>query len=472
MKHSKFSTIVAATVVILIGTQSFTQCRGDDSGTYMGVTFIADPGSPTSFPLGGDYTGTTTINTGRIILGSALDITRSEPLIIGPGTLTTNAIQAGTSSGSTLDVSGTGSLEKVGAGTLIFNGNNTYTGAATISCGGTLDLNNIPIYTKPIDVQGAGVGNNGAIVNNNTAVALANTQYDVSNVTLSDNTTIGGTSTTGTTNSGLPGNQFVGRWSLRAQSGSTATLNTNGHAYTLTKVGNNQIMLVGAPLDSALGRVCINQGVLSLEGTTTLSNPAGATIVNGDTLQLNSAILNASSGTLNIGNAIVYNSLPSNVMISGAVTLNYDGLTDVQTGALQLNNSVTLSGTTLAANVGILTKTGAGTVTLSGGVINVDTININSDSLVSNIVGSGTTTLINRYYALTGSPLTVGNLATDTGTDITIAALSGSPAPSALQTSGDTTEPVPEPSVMVLLSVAVLAFLRFGLRPNNSTVRP
>ena len=54
------------------------------------------------------------------------------------------------------------------------------------------------LYAKPITVQGAGVGGNGAIVNNNTASAPAGTQYDVSNVTLSGDTTIGGTSTTGT----------------------------------------------------------------------------------------------------------------------------------------------------------------------------------------------------------------------------------------------------------------------------------
>ena len=40
-------------------------------------------------------------------------------------------------------------------------------------------------------------------------------------------------------------------------------------------------MLVNATVNSALGNVYVNKGVLSLEGTTTLGNPASTVTVNG-----------------------------------------------------------------------------------------------------------------------------------------------------------------------------------------------
>ncbi len=134
-----------------------------------------------------------------------------------------------------------------------------------------LDLNTQQLYAKPITVQGSGIGGYGAIVNNNTTTNPGATQYDVSNLTLADNTTIGGASTTSTLNAGLPGGQYAGRWSMRAQTGSP-TLSTSGNNYSLTKTGNNQIMLVNVPADTALGDIKVNEGVLSLQGTTTLGD--------------------------------------------------------------------------------------------------------------------------------------------------------------------------------------------------------
>ena len=176
-----------------------------------------------------DYTGTTYLNAGKIILGNATALgSASAPLVIASGA--------------------------------------------------TLDLNMLQLYAKPITVQGSGVGGNGAIVNNSTGTP-AGTQYDVSNLTLSGDTTIGGISPTAS-NPGLPNNQYIGRWALRAQTGSSI-LSTGGNAYNLTKTGNNQIMLVNANTDSALANVTVNEGVLSLEGTTTLGNPSNTITVNG-----------------------------------------------------------------------------------------------------------------------------------------------------------------------------------------------
>jgi fibronectin-binding autotransporter adhesin len=490
MKNTKFAFSIAASIVMLIGMQSFIECRGDDSGTFTGGTFIVDPNSPTCLPLGDSYSGTTTLNAGAIInsnvSASESGTTRSSMSLTGTGTLTNNAYQLSPYCGATLDESGCSCLVKSSTGNLVLNGNNAYNGvtalsggtlqmgsstalgqassgncylgATTICSGVTLDINNMALQTESIVVQGTGVGGNGAIVNN-SAILPADLQYNSSNLTLTGNLTF-----SGTTNVNFLGNQYVGRWSLRPQT-ETVTLSASGNASSLTRVSNNQIMLVGTPLDSATSSVSVNQGVLSLEGTTS---------INSGTLQLNSSILNASSGTVNIGNAVLYGSLTPNVTFaSGAGALIYDGSGDIQAGTLQLSNStVTLSGATLVTGTGLLNKTGAGTLVLSGSDTYAGTV-VSIGSLASNITGLGTTTLINRSNTLTGNTLTVGNLTLGSGSVLTITALPDSPAPgSALQTPGDTTEPVPEPSAMVLLSIAVLAFIRFGLVPKKSTVRP
>ncbi|MGD0384443.1 MAG: autotransporter-associated beta strand repeat-containing protein, partial [Thermoguttaceae bacterium] len=109
------------------------------------------------------------------------------------------------------------------------------------------------------------------------------------------------------------------------------------------------------------GLVKVGAGTITLSGYNTYT---GSTTINGGTLQID----NASLGTVQIGNAGIYGSLPSNVTIlNGTGTLNNNGLIDIQAGTLQLDNSGTISGITLAADgYGGLTKSGAGTLTLSG----------------------------------------------------------------------------------------------------------
>jgi fibronectin-binding autotransporter adhesin len=424
------------------------------------------------------------------------------PTTVMPGTITVssghNYIFAGTgniSGGTSLTKSGTGSLTintsndysgptTINQGTIILGAANALgnaTGAITINgtTGGTLDLNVQQLYAKPIIVQGAGVGGHGAIVNNNTTLVPAGTQYDVSNVTLSGNTTIGGTSTLGATNSGLPGNQYVGRWSLRAQSGVTAVLSTSGNAYTLTKVGNNQIMLVNVTADTALGNVYVNEGVLGLEGTTALGTSSTITVngtalgqpAGGSILQLRNLTVPVSQNIALQNNGQIYallNSATTDNVVTGAVTIastggqfNAGGVRDDYSA--NPNATMTVSGNILGT--GSLACPGPGTVIITSPTVsfsgnttvNSGTLQINSPvgaSVVLHAVSGGGKLGIGDgtiATSVTADSVNMNTVTIGAGATLTIAAIPGGPL-----AGFGSIAPVPEPSTWAMLMLAAM----------------
>ena len=357
-------------------------------------------------------------------------------------------------------ISGTTGLTKSGTGTLTINNANNYTGvtnlnagkiilgnanalgnaasALNIASGATLDLNKQQLATKPITVQGAGVDTNldgigdGAIVNNDNITAPAGTQYDVSNVTLSGNTTIGGISKTGITNPGLPGDQYIGRWSLRASTGSPS-LSTGGNSYNLTKTGNNQIMLVNANVDVKLADVFVNMGVLGLEGTSTLGDPtktvtvdgiAGGVTGGGAMLQLNNLTAALTKNVSLQNNGVLYALNTTNATdntVSGAVAIgdsggifNAGGLRDDY--AANPLATLTVSGLISGSGSAVLTKAGPGTITVSNAANTFSgTTNVNDGTLVLSGKLGNVTMAINPLSGvstatLTGTGTVGGNL--------------------------------------------------------------
>ncbi len=258
-------------------------------------------------------------------------------------------------------ISGTGSVEKKGAGVVTLSGSNSYggqttvsagtlkagsgtalgatTGGTTIANGATLDVNSQNLGAEIITVQGGGVGGNGAIISTGAAAQ----QNALQRVTLAGDTTFGGS----------------GRWDIR---GTGAYLLGN---YSLTKTGSNTIFIVDVGA-TGLANIAINQGALGFQGTTTMGDAAKTvTVASGATL-----------GFYNTGSNILYKNLilqggmmgtpltvatnPGTSNFGGPVTLDGGGTINVYDGG-----TVIVSGS--IGGTGMLTKTGtAGTVVLTG----------------------------------------------------------------------------------------------------------
>jgi fibronectin-binding autotransporter adhesin len=215
----------------------------------------------------------------------------------------------------------------------------TADGSTTISSGATLDVNDIQLNTEPVIVGGAGVGSAGAIINS----AAAGQLNAMGNVTLTGDTTFGGT----------------GRWDIR---GGLASLSTGGNAYNLTKVGNNQISIVGVTVDSALANINVNAGIFAAEtGTTSLGNPASTlTVASGATFQLfgNTVTLDKVFVLNGNGQTNTINSGSGSPVVQGATTISGNTIFNVGGTSLTWNGAIGGSGT--------LRKTGGSILTLGG----------------------------------------------------------------------------------------------------------
>ncbi len=212
--------------------------------------------------------------------------------------------------------------------------------------GGTLDVNGFGIGSIAVQVQGSGVGGAGAIINSGAQQTSA-----MSNVTLTADTTFGGT----------------GRWDLR---GSGNTLSTGGSAFNLTKTGTNQISFVGTGVDPALANITINQGILAFQtSVSSMGNPADAvTVASGAILGFynTSAVMNKNC-TLNGGTMWAQSGTTGQNVFSGPITLGSGGgILDAGSalagGSANAGAVLTIGGA--IGGSGALTKNGPGTVTL------------------------------------------------------------------------------------------------------------
>ena len=240
-------------------------------------------------------TGTSTIALAQEVIPGGITVSNTAVnyTINGPGSIggITGITKNGTgtltiSSGNTFNgpvVVMAGIPESLGNNNALGAGNGT-----TITNGATLDLNGKSLTSEPVFIAGAGISGNGVVINSGAE------QIDgLQNVTLLDDVTFGGT----------------GRWDIRGG----ATLSSQGLPRKITKIGSNQIGLVGVQVDPALGDINVQSGTLSVETSTSgLGNPTNTlSVASGATLQFYEPV----------------NCFVKNVVFNGGSTLlNYTGL--------------------------------------------------------------------------------------------------------------------------------------------------
>ncbi|MBW8865105.1 MAG: autotransporter-associated beta strand repeat-containing protein, partial [Verrucomicrobia bacterium] len=359
------------------------------SGKISGLTGLTKNGNGT-LTIGNsgnnDFSGDIALNAGTLIISNTSTIGN---LLTGSGALTKNG-------NGTLTVSGDGSgftgPVTVNGGTLsVLNTLSLATASGiTVASGAALDIgnNNVGLGHELITVSGSGVGGSGAIVNSsgygvgNGSVAVT-TSFQ--NLAMAGDTTIGG----------------PGRLDFRATtptSDSDATLSTSGHGYKLTKVSVSTLQMSGVQIDSALGDIEVQGGILAFQGIMpSFGNPANnLTIFGGATVQFN-AISTDINKSLALQDGAIFNNTGGNNIYDGPVTLQGNCIFNIGNGTATTFTNV------IGGTGGSLTKiTGNGSMTLNAAstytgdtVISAGTLFLNEPaSLASSrsiTIGSGAT---------------------------------------------------------------------------------
>ena len=339
-----------------IDTNGFTSTF---SGAITGAGSLAKTGAGTLILTGANtFTGGTTVNAGTL-QGNTTSLRNT---IVNNAAVVFNQTAAGTYAGV---MSGTGSLTKIGAGTLTLSGANIYSGGTNVTAG--------ILSGNSTSLQGSIVNN--ATVNFNQAVAGTYTgamsgagvltKTGVGTLVLTGtNTYTGGTTvTTGT----LQGNTT----SLQSNIANSATLifdQVASGTYAGVLSGTGSLTKTGV-------------GTLTLTGANTFS---GGTRFNGGTVAVASdAQLGAGALTFNGGalqTLAAFNSTKA-VSLLGAGTIDTNGF------AANLSGAITGAGSLVKNGAGTLTVTGANTYT-GGTTVNAGTLQGNTTSLRNTIVNN------------------------------------------------------------------------------------
>ena len=298
------------------------------SGVISGAFAVTKTGTGTLTYAGANtYTGITTISAGTLSIGagSTTGAISNSSNITNNAALIVDRSDAYTYSGV---ISGTGTLTKQGAGTFTLSGDNTYTGATTVSAG-TLQL-----------------GTASERISNSSALSVASgATFDLAGFS----ETVGSLAGAGTVSSSA-----AGTLTLTAGADNTSTTfsgiveNSSATSVALTKTGSGTLTLSGD--NTYTGATTVSAGTLQL-GTASerISNSSALTVASGATFDL--AGFSETVGSL-----------------AGAGTVNSSAAGTLTLTAGADNTSTTFSGIVenSSANSVALTKTGTGTLTLSG----------------------------------------------------------------------------------------------------------
>ncbi len=336
---------------------------------------------------GGTAGTLTSSGSATITDGGALVFNRSDALVVsnaisGSGTLTKQG-------GSALTLSGPNSYAghtTVSTGTLIL-GNATALGGTgngtTVAPGATIDLGGQTVGAEGLDIQGTGVGGNGALINSSgTAASLS------AAIVFAANTTVGG-------------------------SGNITLSGGTSGAITLTKIGGNTLTLSGTADNVGLA-LAANVGTVILAKTSGGAVHAvnGAVTISGGTVQLggsggdqiaNTAAVTVNSGTFAV--TTVNETVAGVTLVTGSITGSSGVLTSTSAYDLRAGSVSAI----LGGSVG-LTKTTGSTVTLSGANSYTGATTISAGALALSHSSSNNLATSPTLDVQTNATLSVGGL--------------------------------------------------------------
>ncbi len=383
--------------------------NGDMSGTgaltKLGTGTLTLTGTNT-------HAGGTTISAGTLQIGNAGTTGSISGNVLNSGSLIFNRSDSTSFAG---DMSGSGSLTKLGAGTLALTGNNTHTGGTTISAG-TLQVGNGG--TTGSIAGNVSVTNNAVLsFNRNDAVEFSGgisgsgalTKLGDGVLTLSGNNThTGGTTiSAGTLRVGNLVGNVTNNSILIFNNGSDVLFNgAISGTGALTKQGTGRLILNNT--NTYLGGTTISAGTLEVglsgsivgnvnnDGVLLFSRSqvfggsisgSGALRIGSDTVSLlltgNNTHLGGttiSSGFLQVGNGGTTGSISGNVTNNGTMTFNR--LDDIA-----FEGVISGAGALVKNGAGVLELTGNNTYT-RGTTINAGTLQVGNGGTTGSIVGN------------------------------------------------------------------------------------
>ena len=314
-----------------------TQSGSSEVRLSGGITTAAEPlsingggitnlGALRNFSGNNTYSGAVTMAAQSRINSDAGTLTLSAPTAVASNNLTLVIGGAGNVTISGTVALGTGGVNKAdGAGILTLSGTNTYTGATTVSAG-TLNLSGTHNNSG---AGGVAVGSGGTLNFSGTSSYTGSGEYVVGSGSVGTFNMTGGSLTINSTGVASGTNESGAIFGMRVgnNAGGDGTLNISGG--TLTVAGGGEFLvgynITGSTASSALGAVNVSGGVLNIGGAN------GRTFIGGRT----SAGTVAGTGTMNVSGTGEVNvaattaAVPDNAFYLGGYagigTLNLDG---------------------------------------------------------------------------------------------------------------------------------------------------